>query len=272
MKGWDKRRRQIKEELIGQTGKRALLVEGTDDVSFFRILLTRKLGANWESDWVLADVGNKKIETDILAQETDWLGIVDRDEWTDEFITTKQEELGNLFVLPRFCMESYAVDPDELWEALPQNMQSNVAGGLEVLTGEIMQNKEQWLRHGVLWSAVNPLWSGLRALGFKEKLLDFDVAQDDDIIKETLEEWHGYLDPGQIFQSFTDKLNQVSGLPAKEQLHKWIHGKYFFLGHVHPVLNKYLGQSDAQSRIKEIFSSLALPEDLEPLWSLIQPE
>lgn len=138
MKGWDKRRKQIKEGLIGQTGKRALLVEGTDDVSLFRILLTRKLGANWESDWVLTDVGNKKIVTDILAQETDWLGIVDCDEWTDEVITSKQEELGNLFVLPRFCMESYAVDPDELWEALPQNMQSNVVGGLEVLTSEIM--------------------------------------------------------------------------------------------------------------------------------------
>ena len=92
------------------------------------------------------------------------------------------------------------------------------------------------------------------------------------IIKETLKEWHGYLDPDQIFQSFTDKLNQVSGLPVKEQLHKWIHGKQFFLEHVHPVLNKYLGQSDAQSRMMEIFRSLALPEDLEPLWSRIQPE
>lgn len=272
MKGWQENRRKIKEELIGQTGKGALLVEGTNDVSLFRILLTRKLGAEWESDWVLADGGSKKIVTDTLAQETDWLGIVDRDEWTDEVITAKQDELENLFVLPRFCMESYAVDPDELWEALPQKMQGKVAGGLEVLTGEIMRDQEQWLRHGVLWSAINPLWSGLRALGFKEKLLDFDVAQDNDIIKETLKEWHGYLDPDQIFQSFSDKLDQVSGLPVKEQLHRWIHGKQFFSEHVHHILNKYLGQSDAQSRMMEIFRSLALPEDLEPLWSRIQPE
>ena len=94
MKGWQKRRREIKEELIGQTGKRGLLVEGTDDVSFFRILLSRKLGAEWESDWVLSDVGSKKIATDILAQETDWLGIVDRDEWREEVIDEKQNELG----------------------------------------------------------------------------------------------------------------------------------------------------------------------------------
>ena len=184
MKGWDKICRQIKEELIGQTGKQALLVEGTGDVSFFRILLTRKLGANWESGWVLADVGNKKTMTDILAQKTAWLGIVDRDEWTDELITAKQEELRNLFVLPRFCMESYAVDPDELWEALPPKIQGRVAGGLDGLKTEILRDKDKWLRHGVLWSQINPLWSGLRALGFKEKLLGFDVAQEDHLIKK----------------------------------------------------------------------------------------
>ena len=44
MKGWDKRRRQIKEELISGTGKRALLVEGPDDESLFRIFLSRKFG------------------------------------------------------------------------------------------------------------------------------------------------------------------------------------------------------------------------------------
>jgi len=109
-------------------------------------------------------------------------------------------------------------------------------------------------------------------LGFKEKLLDFDVAQDDDIIRETLKEWHGYLNPDQIFQSFSDKLNQVSRLPVKDHLHRWIHGKQFFLEHVHPVLNKYLGQSDAQSRMIDLFRSLALPEDLEPLWSRIKSE
>lgn len=54
------------------------------------------------------------------------------------------------------------------------------------------------LRHRGIASEINPLWSGLRALGFKEKLLNFDVAQDDDIIKE----WYSYFDPDQIFQSF----------------------------------------------------------------------
>lgn len=272
MKGWDKRRRQIKEELISRTGKRALLVEGPDDESLFRIFLSRKFGPEWENTWVLTSAGNKKIITDILVQENGWLGIVDRDEWREEVIDEKQDELGNLFVLPRFCLESYAIDPGELWQALPEGMQVRVDGGFETLENEILHIKDQWLRHGVLWSAINPLWSGLRALGFKEKLLDFDVVQDDNIIRETLKKWHGYLDPDLIYQSFADKLNQVSGLSVEEQLHKWIHGKQFFLKHVHPILNRYLGQSDAQIRIIEIFRSLALPEDLEPLWARIQPE
>lgn len=184
MKGWQKRHSEIKEKLIAQTGKRALLVEGTDDVSLFGILLTRKLGAGWETGWVLAYTGKKEFVVDILAQENDWLGIVDRDEWTDEVITEKQRELTNLFVLPRFCIENYAIDPDELWEALP--------------------------------------------------------------------------------------LNQVSVLPEKDQLHRWIHGKQFFSGHVHSVLNNYLGQHDAQSRKIDIFRSCVFPQDLDPLWAMIQ--
>ena len=45
--GWQKKCLEIKEGLIGQTAKRALLVEGTDDVYLFLILLSRKLGAEW---------------------------------------------------------------------------------------------------------------------------------------------------------------------------------------------------------------------------------
>jgi hypothetical protein len=270
VKGWQKRHSEIKEKLIAQTGKRALLVEGTDDVSLFRILLTRKLGAGWENDWVLAYTGKKEFVVDILAQENDWLGIVDRDEWTDEVITEKQRELTNLFVLPRFCIENYAIDPDELWEALPPKMQGKVVGGLNALKSEILRDKVKWLRHGVLWSVINPLWSGLRALGFKEKLLKINAVQDNDTIKITLTEWHDYLEPGKVFQSFVEKLNQVSVLPEKDQLHRWIHGKQFFSGHVHSVLNNYLGQHDAQSRKIDIFRSCVLPQDLNPLWAMIQ--
>jgi len=177
-----------------------------------------------------------------------------------------------LFSLPRFCLESYAIDPVELWQVLPQKMQKKMPDGFETFEGEILRNKDRWLRHGVLWTEINPLWSGLRALGFKEKLLDFEAAQNDDRIVETLKEWHGYLDPDSIFQNFQKKLYHVSELPTVDQLQKWVHGKRFFLDHVHSVLNRHFGQSDAQTWMKKIFTTCVLPDDLEPLWSRIEPD
>ncbi len=272
MKGWDKRYRKIREEFIGQTGKRALLVEGPDDEALFRIFLSRGINADWERHWVLVNTNNKEMLTHILAEENKWLGIVDRDEWTDEIIEKKQAELDNLFVLPRFCLESYAIDPNELWTALPPAMQDRVTGGREALSVEILLEKEKWLRHGVLWTKVNPLWSGLRTLGFKERLLDFATAQNDAAIQETLNSWHNYLESDAIFRAFTEKLDHVSQLPEMDQLRKWIHGKQFFLKRVHPVLNRYLGQTDSQTRMKDIFRTTELPDDLDALWSrLLQP-
>lgn len=270
MKGWQKVRRRIQERLIGQTGKRALLLEGRDDAALFRILLSREFGPGWENDWALADCGNKRIVTDILAEETDWFGIVDRDEWNEAVLAEMQAEIPNLFILPRFCLESYAVNPDELWTAIRPSLRGRVPDGREGLKREILDNIDQWLRHGVLWSEINPLWSGLRALGFKEKLLGFEVAQDDDQIRETLEEWHDHLDPDRIFQGFSEKLTRVGDLSMEDKLLRWVHGKYFFLDHVHPILNRFLGQTDSSKRLSEIFSSRALPDDLEPLWARIR--
>jgi hypothetical protein len=272
VKGWQKVRRRIQERLIGQTGKRSLLVEGREDAALFRILLSRKFGPRWENDWALTDCGNKRIVTDILAREAGWFGVVDRDEWTDAVLSKKRGELPNLFILPRFCLESYAVDPDELWAAIPPTRREQVPGGREALKREILGNIDRWFRHGVLWSEINPLWSGLRALGFKEKLLGFEVAQDDDQIRETLEEWHDHLDPDRIFQGFSEKLARVGDLSMEEKLHRWVHGKYFFQDHVHPVLNRFLGQTDSSKRLSEIFSSRALPDDLEPLWERIRQD
>jgi hypothetical protein len=228
--GWQERRREIKEELIGQTGKQALLVEGADDEFFFRIFLDRKFEKIWENTWVLAGAGNKKTVTEMLVQEPDWLGIVDRDEWREEVIDEKQAELNNLFVLPRFCIESYAIEPIELWQALPEKKRQKIAGGFEALESEILENKG---------------------------------------IKNILQEWHSYLDPDAILKEFDEKLQNVQQLSQQEQFAKWLHGKQFFYEKIHPVLNKYLGQNDAKNRLKEIFRTRELPEDLKPLWARI---
>lgn len=270
MKGWRKRRDEIKETQVEETGKRVILVEGTDDVSIYGILMDRKFGSGFESNWVVTHAGNKKIILDILSEENTWLGLIDRDEWSEDVILEKQDQLQNLVVLPRFCMESYLIEPDELWNALPENQRNKIAGGPEQLRGELLIEKDKWLRHGVLWSIINPLWQGLRSLGFKEALLDFDNAQDDERIQVQLEQWHNFLDPNQIYTRFKDRLRDVAERDETEQITRWVHGKMFFETHVNQVLNRLLGQRSPQDRKRDIFQTRELPEDLTSLWERIE--
>ena len=69
---------KIKTRLIGATGCKVLLVEGTDDVDAFRILLDRRI-PGWERQWLLTCAGKKDLVVAMLAKEPTWLGVVDRD-------------------------------------------------------------------------------------------------------------------------------------------------------------------------------------------------
>ncbi len=241
-------------------------MEGPDDRKAFRILNDRKIGPDWENNWELAVANGKKHIVDILRDEPTWMGVVDRDEWSEEMTASIQAELRGLFVLPRFCLENYLIDPDELWEALPVVQRDRIPGGLERLKGELLSEKEKWLRHGVLWTVINPLWSGLRALGFKEALLDVENTGNDRTIKAKLAEWHRFLNPEEIFESFKTRHQEVVQKDESEQLRLWIHGKLFYGSCVHPVLNNFLGQKSTEQRLKEIFQTRPLPSDLNLFW------
>jgi len=270
MKGWRKRRDEIRETQVEETEKKVILVEGTDDANAYGILLNRKFGSDFESDWVITHAGNKKIILEILLEEDSWLGLIDRDEWSEDIILEKQNQLHNLIVLPRFCLESYLIEPVELWNAFPENQRDKIEGGLEQLRGEILIEKDKWIRHGVLWSVINPLWQGIRSLGFKEVLLNFDNSQDDKIIQKQLKKWHNFLEPTQIYSSFKDKLNDVVKRDEAEQIFRWIHGKMFFEAHVSQILNQLFGQKSIQERKRDIFQTCVLPDDLNPLWEKIK--
>ena len=261
--------RKIKDEQIGRTGKRLLLVEGSDDVAAYRIFVGKKTGNQlWEQSWLLHPAGNKKILLEILAIEPTWIGLVDRDEWGDSAIAEKQRELPGLVVLPRFCMENYLIDPAELWDAFPQVQKDKIQGGLDELSTTILRDQAKWLRHGVLWSVINPLWSGLRALGFKDALLeDVEKVQDDAAIQQTLSDWHEFLQPVKIFEEFQSRHAEVAAKSVPEQLHRWVHGKSFYQNVVHPALDRLLGQKSANERRRSILQSRALPGDLAPLWA-----
>jgi hypothetical protein len=66
------RRDSIHQEVIGAQKKRVFLVEGTDDVSAWQILLNRFV-PDWEAHWGIAQAGNKAKLLCLLVFEPDWL-------------------------------------------------------------------------------------------------------------------------------------------------------------------------------------------------------
>jgi hypothetical protein len=258
------RSQEIWAQQVGNSNKRVLLVEGTDDVEVYRLLFNCKFPAkHWEQNWILSHAGGKQPLIEILAKERTWLGLIDRDEWSEDRILREQKALSNLLLLPRFCMENYLICPDEIWETLSENQRTKITGGLPRLKAEILADKDKWIRHCVLWSVINPLWEGLKALGFKSALLDFNTAQNDAKIQEILNKWYALFEPYAIFIQFQKRLNLVMAKSESEQLRLWVHGKQFYHSHVHQVLNQFLGQESAVVRRYEIFRTCRLPNELD---------
>lgn len=261
----DDRIKEIREQQIGNSAKRALIVEGLDDLDAIQSFLG-KAYRGWEQSWVIAEAGKKTQVLAIIREVPNWIGVVDRDEWSASKIADLETELINLWFLPRYCIENYLLVPDELWRALPENQQNKITAGIEQLTQSITNDLDRWRSHGALWSVINPLWEGLRYLGFKEALLDPAIATNETEIRTKLQEWHQFLEPDQIWQNYQDALAQVVQFPVDEQLKRCVHGKYFYEQVVNPLLNQLLGQKSATEQQKAIFRTLLVPDDLAPLW------
>jgi hypothetical protein len=265
--GWTNLRDEILSNRLA--GTRVLLLEGKADMEFIRKMLDLKAPGNWPSAWSIGNAGGKRNVQNMLHDQPDWIALVDRDEWTAEEIAAKQAEFpGRLMVLPRYCLESYFILPSEIWAALPSKQQL-VPGGLPAVEAAITNHAAllRWVRHGCLWHAVNPLHSGLRALGFVLELLDVNRAQDDALIRQTLDAWHQYLDPVIIDARFQQYLTTATASPVNEQLISWVHGKEFFNQHVVQALNGLFGQASEKAWRTEMLKNLPLPPDLDFLWA-----
>lgn len=254
---------------VGST-VRVLLVEGEDDVTFFRSMLDKVAPAVWSTSWAVHAAGGKGNVLKILDAQPNWIGLVDRDEWDQARITAEQAvqgRAGRLHILPRFCVESYMVYGPELWAALPPLQQANIPGGQAALSQDLQTDLIDWVRHGALWHVVNPLQDGLRVAGFKDALLDRDNAQSDTRIKQALADWDRVLDPTIIWNDFQSKLTQVNAAPYEEQVTQCVHGKKYFTEHVQSVLNTYFLQRSADEWFQTLQLDMPAPADLGFLWT-----
>lgn len=257
--------KKLRERHVGATGKRVLVVEGPDDVVAYETLLNRRTSA-WGAAWVVAAAGNKKQALEVARLEPNWLALVDRDEWSLDQVTAYERTHTNLVVLPRFCLESYLVEPAELWAALPAKQQAKIPGGQADLAAALLLNMPTWRRHAALWRVINPLWSGLRALGFKEGLLQTDKVPDDVELARTLQQWSDFVDAARIAREVQDALAAIATEPEAEFLRHSVYAKDFYPAVVHPALNRLLGQKPTAERRQALFKTLPMPADLGTLW------
>ncbi len=126
-------------ELIEGNSKKAVLVEGEEDKVAFELLFGKKY-SNWENCLLFYPADGKNKVIDELKKSRDFIGIIDKDEWSEEDIAENKKMLSNLIIIPRYCMESYLVDPEEIWEALPKIRRNDVK--YDDLRNTILENLE----------------------------------------------------------------------------------------------------------------------------------
>ncbi|WP_320733598.1 DUF4435 domain-containing protein [Enterobacter roggenkampii] len=249
-------------------GKRALIVEGkTDELVFTQLL--KKVDPQWETKWVLAEVGGKRNVVEILSKQPTWLGIVDRDEWDDAQLSQRQQQLPNLLVLPRFCIENYLVVPSELLHGLPLKQRTKLPRESEEAIGAIASSitaaLDSWIQFGAAWAIINPLWDELRLLGFNRDLLDPQQVITEPGFWAHCERWHAHLDPAVLLQRYQSKLAEIRDLPVDEQLRTIVHGKKFYKAVVTPAFMQLLAITKAIS-VDVWFREMPVPRDLDFIW------
>lgn len=248
--------------------KRALIVEGkTDELVFTQLL--KKVDPQWETNWVLAEVGGKRNVVEILSKQPTWLGIVDRDEWDNAQLNQRQQQLPNLLVLPRFCIENYLTVPGELWDCLPQKQRAKLPEGrdaaVQSIAALITENLERWVQFGALWAIINPLWDELRLLGFNRDLLDPELVLDEQGFRAQCAIWHSHLEPQGLWQRYQDKLAAIQAQNNDENLRTIVHGKKFFKAVVTPAFRQLFAIQSAIS-VEDLFRQMPVPADLAFVW------
>lgn len=265
-----KLRDDIREKIEGNF-KKAVLVEGDEDKAAYELLFGNKY-SNWEKYLLFHPAEGKSKLINELEKSPDFIGIIDKDEWSEGDIADSKNKLSNLIVIPRYCMESYLVDPEEIWkiwEKLPDNRRKHVK--YDEFRSAILENLENWTRHAALWHAVLPLYMRLKKSGFNQIFLNLtDIIKNEEFIKEKLNEWHKILDPGSIFKKYLDLFREINSLSLQEKLHQWIHGKKFWEQHVSQKLVLFFGQEEREKYATHIWKYRNIPDDWKDIWEKIE--
>jgi hypothetical protein len=156
-------------------GLPVLLVEGKEDEAWLGHFLDVHT-PGWRGRRYIRDAGGKRqVIQSITVHRPTWIGIVDRDEWREVDVRAAAAQSSRLHVLPRFCIESYLCDPDELWAALPQQQRDRVGGSVVALAKPIQAALPDWVAHGAMWRVLREIHEVSR---FPAKLEEHPVTDE----------------------------------------------------------------------------------------------
>jgi hypothetical protein len=252
----------VKEIERKNLGKPVLLVEGSDDIPVFRHFLNQH-APDWELRFFLAEAGGKRrVIQGVSTHRPHWLGIIDRDEWSEEEVRTSLEKSAHLRALPRFCIESYFCVPEEIWMTLPEPQKARFNHDIHQLGQPVLGKLPEWVAHGALWRVLQNFKS---SSGLPHELENRPV-RDINEIRRILEQWHNQLAPETIIRGYEQKLNDANILPQMEQLIQYIHGKKFFAQVVVQTLGQKLSGQGKGDWIQKFFdANMQPPQDMKDL-------
>lgn len=247
-------------------GLPVLLVEGEDDVPLLGHFLGQHV-PDWQQRLYLAPAGGKgHVISGVAVHRRDWLGIVDRDEWSTADIAAAAARSPRLHMLPRFCTESYFCDPAELWAALPTQQQARAGDNPLALAGPIHAKLPDWVAHGAMWRVLRDLYKDAR---LPAKLENSPVTNEM-TIRGILKDWHTRLAPDPVLAHYRDALGNAHTLAAETQLQEYIHGKKFFNQVVIQVLDGLFAGKGADDWLQKFRDApIQPPPDLTDLFNRI---
>jgi hypothetical protein len=229
------------EDLAG--GRSVLLVEGPDD----DVILSYFLGNHrpgWNLRLFIGQAGGKPEVIRGLKHRPQWIGVVDRDVWSQAEMDEAHRGTPRLRVLPRFCIESYFCVPEELWPALPPSHRSVVEDDIDRLKQPILDALPDWVAHGAMYRVLRVRAAGVRSRDVFPHALQASPVTDEDEIRKILETWHRYLDPESILVEYRAERQNGLSLPVNEQLTRYVVAKKFFEQVVVPTLDDLFGATD----------------------------
>jgi hypothetical protein len=258
MSGLDERISMQISHAGGGGTKKVLVVEGSGDTAFLTLMLDkppfRAMGIL--ERFVIVDAGGKDAVFKILGAHPEYLGMVDRDAWSDAECEEKKRKFPTLFILPRFCIENFIICPEELRRALPE------LKGFEEIEAEIPQG----VRHGCLRRAAQPLYEELMNSGFNQALLKYPPP-DEKGMAELSKMWQGILSAGHIQSRMAQALALAKGQSPEALLRIFVHGKVFYKAVVEKKAAELFPNAVGERLKIEMYKRVLMSQDLQAFLS-----